>query len=280
MPELPEAETVRCQLAQAVTGAKVRRAEMYTDRAARNHASEEELDALVKGRTIREVGRRGKALLLYLDGRKPSTLIIRLGMTGLINVVPRKEPLAKYTAGVVELTDGRQIRFLDQRQFGLMVARPGQDVDIMPEFEKYGPEPLSDAFTPEYLKQAFARRSTNLEVTLMNQQVIAGIGKIYADEILFRAGLRPTRKANSLTGPMRQRLWQATREVLGEACACGGTTTPDETFRDMYGMPGRFADRLYAYQRTGQPCRVCSTPIKRTPMPGARGIHWCPKCQK
>jgi formamidopyrimidine-DNA glycosylase len=201
-------------------------------------------------------------------------------MTGLINVVQKKEPLAKYTAGVIALTDGRQIRFLDQRQFGLMVARPGQDVDTMPEFDTYGPEPLSEAFTPEYLKQAFARRSTNLEVTLMNQQVIAGIGKIYADEILFRAGLRPARKANSLTGPMRQRLWQAAREVLAEACTCGGTTTPDETFRDMYGMPGRFQDRLFAYQRTGQPCRVCGTAIKRTPMPGARGMHWCPRCQK
>jgi len=280
MPELPEAETVRGQLAKAVTGARIRRARVHSGRAARNHTSEEELDALVKGRTIREVGRRGKAILLFLDGKKPSTLIIRLGMTGLINVVPAKEPLVKHTAGVIELTDGRQIRFVDQRQFGLMVARPGQDVDAMPEFDTYGPEPLSEAFTPEYLKQAFARRSTNLEVTLMNQQVIAGIGKIYADEILFRAGLRPSRKANALTGPMRQRIWEATREVLKEACSFGGTTTPDESFRDLYGMAGRFADRLNAYQRAGQPCRVCGATIKRTPMPGGRGMHWCPKCQK
>ena len=280
MPELPEAETVRRQLAEAVTGAKIRRVKVHTGRAARNHTSEEELDALVKGRTIREVGRRGKAILLFLDGKKPSTLILRLGMTGLIVVVPTKEPLVKHTAGVVELTDKRQIRFIDQRQFGLMVARPGQDVDAMPEFEKYGPEPFSEEFTPEYLKQALSRHSTNLEVTLMNQQVIAGIGKIYADEICFRAGLRPTRKANSLTGPMRERLWQATREVLAEACSFGGTTTPDESFRDLYGMAGRFADRLTAYQRTGEPCRVCGMPIKRTPMPGGRGMHWCPKCQK
>ncbi len=280
MPELPEAETVRRQLAEAVTGAKIRRVQIHIGRAARNHTSEGELDALVKGRTIREVGRRGKAILLFLDGKKPSTLIIRLGMTGLINVVPAKEPLVKHTAGVVGLTDGRQIRFIDQRQFGLMVARPGQDVDAMPEFEKYGPEPFSEDFTPEYLKQAFSRRSTNLEVTLMNQQVIAGIGKIYADEICFRAGLRPTRKANSLTGPMRQRLWEATREVLTEACSFGGTTTPDESFRDLYGLAGRFVDRLNAYQRAGEPCRVCGTEIKRTPMSGGRGMHWCPKCQK
>lgn len=280
MPELPEAETVRCQLAKEVTGAKIKRVQVHIGRAARNHTSEGELDALAKGRTIREVGRRGKAILLFLDGKHPSTLIIRLGMTGLINVVPAKEPLVKHTAGVIELTDGRQVRFIDQRQFGLMVARPGHDVETMPEFEKYGPEPLSDAFTPEYLKQVFSRRSTNLEVTLMNQQVIAGIGKIYADEICFRAGLRPTRKANSLTKPMVERIWKATREVLAESCKCGGTTTPDESFRDLYGMPGRFVDRLFAYQRAGQPCRVCGTEIKRTPMPGGRGMHWCPKCQK
>jgi formamidopyrimidine-DNA glycosylase len=279
MPELPEAETIRCQLESEVAGATIRKVRVLIPRAAREHVSAREMSRLVVGRRIARVGRRGKAVLLFLDGDKPATLVIRLGMTGLIRVVPAKEPVAKYTAAVLELEDGRQIRFLDQRQFGLISARPGHDPDAMPEFEGYGPEPFSDEFSPEYLKRAFARRGAQLEVVLMDQKVIAGIGKIYADEICFRAGLRPTRRANGLTGPMRERLWKATREVLAEAIQCRGSSAVDEGYRDVYGNRGQFQERMYVYQRTGEPCRVCGTPIKRTPMPGGRGMHWCPKCQ-
>jgi len=295
MPELPEAETIRCQLEPEVAGVTIRKIRVLIARAAREHQSPRELARLVEGRRIARVGRRGKAVVLLLGPRcfgsglpkqrasaaaGQVTLIIRLGMTGLIQVVPDKEPIAKHTAALLELEDGRQIRFVDQRQFGLISARPGHEVDSMPEFEGYGPEPFSDEFSPEYLKQAFARRSAQLEVVLMDQKVIAGIGKIYADEISFRAGLRPTRRASGLTGPMRQRLWQATREVLAEAIQCRGSSANDETYRDLYGIPGEFQKRMYVYQRTGEACRICGTPIKRTAMPGGRGMHWCPKCQR
>jgi formamidopyrimidine-DNA glycosylase len=115
---------------------------------------------------------------------------------------------------------------------------------------------------------------------LMNQQIVAGIGKIYSDEICFRAGVRPGRKASSLTGPMRERLWQAIRELLSVGIESRGSSAKDETFRDIYGMPGRFQDRMQVYQRTGQPCRVCGTPIRRARIASGRGMHWCPKCQK
>jgi len=293
MPELPEAETIRCQLESEVAGATIRKVRVLIPRAAREHVSAREMSRLVVGRRIARVGRRGKAVLLLLEGggghsrpatrsgqvARPASLIIRLGMTGLIRVVPAKEPIDKYTAAVLELEDERQIRFLDQRQFGLISARPGHDPDAMPEFEGYGPEPFSDEFSPEYLKRAFARRGAQLEVVLMDQKVIAGIGKIYADEICFRAGLRPTRRANGLTGPMRERLWRATREVLAEAIRCRGSSAVDEGYRDVYGNRGQFQERMYVYQRTGERCRVCGTPIKRTPMAGGRGMHWCPKCQ-
>lgn len=280
MPELPEAETIRRQLEPEVQGETIRKVRVLIPRIARAHPSPRALSRLVAGRRIERVGRRGKAVLLFLDSGKPSTLIIRLGMTGLVRVTAPEEPLDKHTAAVFELSDGRQIRFIDQRQFGGVSARPGHDVDAMPEFKGYGVEPLSDEFTPDYLKQVCARRSAQLEPVLMDQKAIAGIGKIYADEICFRAGLRPTRRANRLTGPMRRRLWQAVREVLTEAIGCRGSTANDETYRDVYGMPGEFQERLFVYQRTDQPCRVCGTPIRRTPMPGGRGMHWCPKCQK
>ena len=192
MPELPEAETARRYLEAAVLGAKIRRVEVPIPRSARSHESPEELAALVEGKKILRLGRRGKAVLLFLDGKQPATLIIRLGMSGHIRVAKKGEEREKHLAGVLELTHRREIRYVDPRTFGLMVARPGHDVDTMPEFEKYGPEPFSEAFAPEYLKQTFARRSVDIEVALMDQSVVAGIGKIYADEICFRAGIRPT----------------------------------------------------------------------------------------
>jgi len=280
MPELPEAETIRRQLAKEVVEATICKVEVHIPRAAREHGSPEELAGLVEGRQIGEVGRRGKAVLLLLDGQAPTTLIIRLGMTGLLRVIPAEEPLAKGTAATLHLRDGRQIRFLDQRTFGGMIARSGHDVDAMPEFSSYGPEPFGDGFTASYLRDAFSRRSAKLGLALMDQRVIAGIGKIYSDEICFRAGLRPGRSVSRLSGPMLEHLCQAAREVLAEGIDCRGSSARDETYVDVYGMPGNFQDRICVYQRTGQPCRVCGSPIRRTPIPGGRGMHWCPNCQQ
>lgn len=280
MPELPEAETIRRQLEQLVTGKIIRRLELHHPRVWRAHASPKELTARVEGRRIVGVGRRGKAPYLLLNGNKPSVLIFRLGMTGLVRVVAATEPGAATPYATLHLSGRQHIRFYDQRTFGELIAFPTHAVDNTPEFAHYGPEPFSEAFTLEHLKHQFARRRAKLEEVLMNQTVIAGIGKIYADEICFRAGLRPGRRANSLTGPMRERLWRETRQVLAEGIACRGSSTNDETYRDVYGLPGRFQDRLNVYQRTGQPCRVCGTPIRRTRMNGGRGLHWCPQCQR
>ena len=280
MPELPEAETLRRQLQGEILGLTVRRLQVHLPRMARAHRSIKQLAKLVEGRRITRVGRRGKAPLLYLNTQQPATLIIRLGMTGLLHVTPAKQPRNKATAATLELSDGRHLRFFNQRQFGSLTSRRGHDVDRMPEFEKYGPEPLSDDLTLDYLKDVFARRSAKLQLVLMDQRVVAGLGKIYADEICFRAGLRPGRSPKNLTGPMRSRLLDATREVLLEGIECRGSSTKDETYVDLYGLPGRFQDRLYTYQRTGQPCRVCGTPIRRTRIPGGRGMHWCPECQE
>lgn len=280
MPELPEAETMRRQLEKEVGGATITGVQVHIARAAREQGSAEELVELSKGRQIDRIGRRGKAVLFFLDSKKPSTLIIRLGMTGLLRVASPGEPLDTHTAATIGLRGKKQVRFIDQRQFGSITARPGHDVDQMLEFRDYGPEPFSDEFTPAYLRDVLSRRGAGIEPVLMNQGVVAGIGKIYADEILFRAGIRPNRPANKLTGPMRERLWQATRDVLCEAISSGGSSAADETYADVYGMPGRFQDRLQVYQRTGEPCRVCGTPIRRAKMTGGRGMHWCPKCQK
>jgi len=280
MPELPEAETIRRQLEGEIVGATIRRLEVHIPRIAREHGNPAELAQLVEGRRIVAVGRRGKAPLLFLDGKRPTTLIFRLGMTGLLRLVPASEPLDKATAASLALTGRRHLRFLDQRQFGALIAHPGHDVDSTPEFKDYGPEPFSDDFTLDYLKEALSRRKAKLELVLMDQHIIAGIGKIYSDEICFRAGIRPGRAANSLTGPERERLFRAIREVLEESIGARGSSARDEAYRDVYGMPGRFQDRMFVYQRSGEPCRVCGTPIRRTAIQGGRGMHWCPKCQQ
>ncbi len=275
MPELPEAETARRYLEANVLGAKVKRVLIHTARSARSHESPEELASLVESKKIAGVGRRGKAVLLFLDGKEPVTLIIRLGMSGHVRVARRGEAREKHLAGVLELSDRREIRYIDARTFGLLVARPGYDVNAMPEFSKYGLEPLSEEFTAEYLKQVFSRRSVGLQVALMDQSVVVGMGKIYADEICFRAGLRPTRKVSAISLPKLQRLCEVTREILREAIELGGTSAGDEAW-----PYGNFQDRLNVYQRAGEPCRVCGTTIRRTAMPGGRGMHWCPACQK
>jgi len=280
MPELPEAETIRCQLEAEITGATIERLEVRHRRTWRFHSSARDLAGLVEGRRIARVGRRGKAPYLLLDGRHPTTLIFRLGMSGLVRVLPAGAPLDRPPAALLELSGRKHLRFFDQRTFGALIARPGHDIDQMPDFARYGPEPLSDDFTRDYLAHALSRRAAKLEHVLMNQHVVAGIGKIYADEICFRAGLRPGRRASGLTGPMRERLRHAIREVLAEGIDCRGSSARDESYHDIYGIPGRFQDRMCVYQRTGEPCRACGAPIRRTRMPGGRGLHWCPCCQK
>jgi len=280
MPELPEAETIRCQLEAEIKGRRIIRIAAEQPRTWRFHRSLDEFVEMIQGRCVAEVGRRGKAPFLILDGEKPTTLIFRLGMTGVVRLVSSRQSLEESPAAELTLSGGLSLLFFDPRTFGALIAREGTDVDRMPEFEHYGPEPFSDEFTVEYLAKALARRKAKLEDVLMNQHVVAGIGKIYADEICFRAGLRPGRRASGLTGPMRERLWHAIREVLAEGIECRGASARDERYRDIYGKPGRFQDRMWVYQRTGQPCRACGASIRRTRMPGGRGMHWCPECQK
>jgi formamidopyrimidine-DNA glycosylase len=280
MPELPEAETIRRQLEREVLGMTIARVELRHPRTWRHHRSARELRRLVQGRLITRVGRRGKAPYLELDGAEPTTLIFRLGMTGNVRVVRTGDSDEPHTVAVLSLEGGREVRFLDVRTFGALIARRGHDVNAMAEFASYGPEPLSEALTPAYLQRAFAGRRARLQDVLMHQHVIAGIGKIYADEICFRAGLRPGRRAGGLTGPMRERLLRAIREVIREGIECGGSSARDRAYLNIYGKQGEFQERMCVYQRTGGACRVCGEPIRRTRIPGGRGMHWCPRCQR
>jgi len=280
MPELPEAETIACQLARAAGGRTVREVLVYSPRAVRSQRSRREFARLVEGKRIAGLGRRGKAVLVFLDGKEPTTVVIRLGMSGRLQVCPSRRKLENHTRALFRLSGGRQLRFIDPRQFGLLVAHRGTAAEAFPEFRAYGPEPLSPEFTPAHLARALSRRSCRLGIALMDQRLVAGIGKIYSDEICFRARLSPLRTAASLSEADCRRLWRATRRVLRSAVRLQGTSSADGAYRDAHGDYGRFRTRLMVYQRTGQPCRICATPIRRERIPGGRGLHWCPRCQR
>ncbi|HOS43552.1 MAG TPA: bifunctional DNA-formamidopyrimidine glycosylase/DNA-(apurinic or apyrimidinic site) lyase, partial [Armatimonadota bacterium] len=277
MPELPEVETIRRQLAPSLTGQRIRAVRVTRSRAIRAHATADGFRALLLGRTILALHRRGKALLLLLDGDR--SLLVRLGMSGQLALAHADTPVVPHTHVVLELSDGRELRYIDPRTFGQMAVVAGHDPAAMRELAHYGPEPLDEAFTVEHLAGVMAGKGTSVEAVLMDQTQVVGIGKIYADESCFLAGVDPRRAARSLTRDEVTRLHAAVRDVLARAIACRGTSGQDSAYRDAHGELGDFQCHLTVYQRAGQPCRVCGTLIEYRPFQGRR-VHFCPHCQR
>jgi formamidopyrimidine-DNA glycosylase len=199
-------------------------------------------------------------------------------MSGTLKVVPADTPFDRHTHMRLELSGGDELRFRDPRMFGLIALRNGSEINTFPEFAHYGPEPLSPEFNAEYFSRVLKNRTAKIGIILMDQRVVTGLGKIYADEVLFCAGLRPTRAAGKLTKKEIAKLVACTKKVLEKAIGDRGTSASDGSYVDAYGLQGGF--RPAAYQRTGQPCVKCRQPIRRTRLTGGRGLHWCPKCQK
>jgi formamidopyrimidine-DNA glycosylase len=194
--------------------------------------------------------------------------IVHLGMTGRLLVVTPDTPVAKHTHLIARLKSGRDLRFIDPRMFGrLAVARE--------PFETAGAEPLDVGF--ELFAGLFRRRKTPIKSALLNQKLLRGVGNIYADESLARAGVRPRRRAASLTRAGLRRLYDSLQQVLNEAIAAGGSSVSD--YVDSAGEPGFFQFQHRVYGREGEPCLTCSTPIKRVVIAG-RSSHYCPKCQR
>jgi len=200
----------------------------------------------------------------------PSTTaqwIVHLGMTGRMLVCQPDQEIEKHTHAVARLASGRELRFVDPRRFGRLSVAHG--------FQAQGSEPLEvklDTFI-----ELFRGRKTPIKSALLNQKLLRGVGNIYADESLFRAGIRPRRRAASLTRRELPRLYAAIQEVLKEAIALGGSSVSD--YVDADGEEGFFQLQHRVYGREGEPCLVCKTPIKRIVI-GARSSHYCPKCQK
>lgn len=228
-------------------------------------------------RRILDLRRRGKVLLLLLDN--DSSILVRLGMSGRLSVHEADTPPAPHTHVILTFANGAELRFIDPRTFGQMAVVTGHDPARMRELGHYGIEPLDEAFTPQALGEMLAGKAMLIQAALMNQTKIAGIGKIYADEACFLAGISPLRTAGSLTSEEIARLHAAIRQVLEQAIADRGTSTLDAAYRDAAGRKGGFQTKLNVYQRAQQPCRRCGTLIEYRPFQGRR-MHFCPQCQR
>ena len=270
MPELPEVETIRRGLDRRLRGARIGRVEVYESRLRRP------LDAagiaVLHGRRIEHVGRRGKYLLFDVgDGL---CWLVHLGMSGRLVLGPPGRPRVPHEHVRVSFDPPAALVYADPRRFGLM--RVGQTGDLE-ELGFLGPEPLGEEFGAETLRKRLRASCREIKTALLDQRLVAGIGNIYANEILFRAGVRPTRRAFRLRGADYARLAEATRAVLGEAVERRGTSFSD--YFDSDGIPGTYQEVLAVFDREGEPCRRCATPVKRR-FHGGRSSFYCPRCQR
>ncbi|MCR4407300.1 MAG: bifunctional DNA-formamidopyrimidine glycosylase/DNA-(apurinic or apyrimidinic site) lyase [Anaerolineae bacterium] len=270
MPELPEVETIARKLRKPLVGRTITAVEICWPRTIAA-PSPTEFERQIVGQTVQAVGRRGKFLVLQLS--EGATLLVHLRMAGQLLLKSSVSPPGKHVRVVFTLDDGSTLRFRDQRKFGRMWLVDDPQVVL----GKLGPEPLADDFTPQVLARLIGRRSGMLKPLLLNQSFLAGLGNIYADEVLFRAGLHPRRKADSLNETEVTQLYHAIRQVLEEAITGQGTTF-DGVYQQVNGSSGAFQDSLQVYRRAGKPCPRCGTPIERTTV-GGRGTHFCPHCQ-
>ena len=227
----------------------------------------------VTGKAIRRAGRRAKYLLLETEA---GTLILHLGMSGSLRVLPADTPRLTHDHVDIELDSGQTLRFNDPRRFGSLMFTSA-DPALHPLLKSLAPEPLEEAFDAEYLWKITRRRSVAIKQLIMNARLVVGVGNIYASEALFRARIRPRRQARSLKREECAKLVRAIKATLSMAVKVGGTTLRDYVGAD--GNPGYFRQKLYVYERDGKPCRVCGLPIKQFTQ-GARSTYWCSNCQK
>ena len=273
MPELPEVETIVNDLRPSLKDRSFADITILWPRMVLQ-PSAEELRRRLPGQVIKDIGRRGKYLIFRLASGE--ALIMHLRMTGSL-LLKRKGDKhlvsSPYITAIFRLDNGTELVFIDRRKLGTVsLVKDESELN-----EKLGPEPLDPDFTPQVLAKRLSSRKAPIKAVLCDQEVIAGIGNMYADEALFFAGIHPLRAANSLSDGEIKRLHKAIREVLTKAIGNGGASISD--YRRPGGEQGSQQYNFYAAHRGGQTCKVCATPIERITVRN-RGTYFCPKCQK
>ena len=271
MPELPEVETTVRGLARYLDGARIARVTLNRPDLRRPFP-----DGLVQsltGASVTGLGRRAKYGLIHTD--REQTMIFHLGMSGRWRIEP--EAIDKHDHLVIETGAGHRLALNDARRFGSVDLVDTALLEQWPSFAAMGPEPIGESLDATHLARALAGRSAAIKLMLLDQRIVAGLGNIYVCEALFRAGIDPRKAAGKVSRQALSRLVPAIKEVIGEAIEAGGSTLRDYAQPD--GQLGYFSKQFQVYDRTGEPCVTCATPVARFAQ-GGRSTWYCPRCQK
>ena len=274
MPELPEVETVRRTLEMLASGKEIKQVSVFWPKMIKRPGEAEQfIDALI-GQHFREIGRRGKFLILYTD---QYALVSHLRMEGKYGLFDAADPVDKHTHVIFHFADGTELRYKDVRKFGTMhLYEKGKEFETQP-LADLGPEPFSDEFSVEWLSEKLKKTNRKIKPALLDQKILVGLGNIYVDEALFRANIHPERIANTLSKDEETILFREIVSTLSEAVEKGGSTI--RSYINTQGQIGMFQLQLNVYGRKNEPCKICGTPLQKTVV-GGRGTHFCPSCQK
>jgi len=273
MPELPEVETIRKTLENLVPGKKIQDVSIYWPKIIKHPDDVDHFKHLLIGEKIEKMDRRGKFLLFYFEHY---VLVSHLRMEGKYRVTQSEDPITKHTHVIFHFTDGTDLRYNDVRKFGTMHVFPiGKEFTVKP-LNQLGPDPFEKTYTVEYLREKCQKTTRNIKTTLLDQTIIAGLGNIYVDEVLFFSRIHPEKKANELTDQQVKTIWKYARNVLDRAVKQGGTTI--RSYVDGAGEMGMFQQELFVYAQEQKPCKHCGEEIIKLKVAG-RGTHICPTCQ-
>ncbi|QLG88908.1 bifunctional DNA-formamidopyrimidine glycosylase/DNA-(apurinic or apyrimidinic site) lyase [Chitinibacter bivalviorum] len=270
MPELPEVETTRRGIETHLINATIK--EIIVRNPRLRWPIPVDLSELAANQVILSIRRRAKYLLIELAN---GTILIHLGMSGSLRVLTEAYPAEKHDHVDLVLSNGTRLRYRDPRRFGAWLWLTGNPL-LHPHLASLGPEPLGEQFSPAYLASKLVNKHTAIKQLIMDNHIVVGVGNIYASESLFRARIDPQRSGHSLDSSDISNLVEQIKLTLSEAIAAGGSTLRD--YVDSDGKAGYFMINSYVYGRTGQACRICSTPIN-TIRQGQRATFYCPQCQ-
>ncbi|GGC93543.1 formamidopyrimidine-DNA glycosylase [Thalassobacillus devorans] len=274
MPELPEVETVRQTLRKLILNKKITDVTVLWENIVKLPLETEAFRQELKGQTVREINRKGKFLIVEFDD---IAMVSHLRMEGKYGVYPAAEPRKKHTHVIFQLDDGTELRYNDVRKFGTMhLFKKGEERHQKP-LALLGPDPFDSSFTLDYFYNRLQKTQRSIKAVLLDQSIVAGLGNIYVDETLFRSGIHPERKANTLTSGEVDKVRIAAIETLQEAVEQGGTTI--RSYVNSQGQIGMFQQRLFVYGKVEEPCQQCGAPIEKIRVSN-RGTHFCRNCQQ
>lgn len=276
VPELPEVEAVRIGLEKLVLGRTIEVIDIYWPRIIQTDKDLKAWALELKGQTIHQVQRRGKYLIFILD---QVNLLSHLRMEGKYHFYLKEdlpETKDKHSHVIFTFTDGSQLHYHDVRKFGRMELVSMNGLKAYFQAKGLGPEPLTDDFRLDKFQAGLGQSQRQIKPLLLDQKLVVGLGNIYVDEALFRAGIHPVRQASSLSDSEVEALYQSIRQVLSEAVEQGGSTI--RSYLNSLGEAGKFQQALQVYGRTGQACLQCGHPIEKIKVI-QRGTHYCPQCQ-